>query len=69
VLVPDRTAVRERSQFGMDQPITESLMVPFAMVVNEKFSYCPPQGRLTEQNHAIQTRFLNRADKAFGIRI
>jgi hypothetical protein len=50
-----------------DQPIAQTLMIPFVMVVNNKFLDGPSQGPLAEQNEPLQAGFLDGSDKAFGI--
>jgi len=52
-----------------DQPIAQTLMIPFVMVVNNKFLDGPSQGSLAEQNEPLQAGFLDGSDKALGVGI
>ena len=44
-------------------------MIPFVMVVNNKFLDGPSQGPLAEQNEPLQAGFLHGSDNAFGMGI
>jgi hypothetical protein len=44
----------------LDEPILESLMIPFAMVVINKFSESPSEMALTEGHHPIEALVFDR---------
>jgi hypothetical protein len=52
-----------------NQPIAQALMIPFVMVVNNKFLDGPSQGPLAEQNEPLQASFLDGSDKPLGVGI
>ena len=55
--------------FVHDQPIAKPLMVPLAMVVRHEFADGLPQRAFSEQNHPVQTRFLDGSNEAFRVRV
>ena len=54
---------------GYDQPVTETLVVSFQMIMPHKFGNPFAQRILAEPDHAIQAGFLDAADESFGIGI
>src|SRR5499427_802583 len=52
-----------------DQCIVQTLVVALAMVMRHEFSSRFPDGALTEQDHPLQTRFLDRPYKPFRVRV
>jgi hypothetical protein len=55
----------------LDEPILESLMIPFAMVVINKFFQSSPEMALTEGHHPIEALVFDRPHEPFsvGVRI
>ncbi|HEY6270827.1 MAG TPA: hypothetical protein VIX19_02410, partial [Terriglobales bacterium] len=58
----DRSAALSASRLHDDQAIAQALVVPFVMVVLAKLMKGPSQGAFTEQNEALQARFLKGSD-------
>jgi hypothetical protein len=65
----DRSGALSASRLHDDQAIAQALVVPFVMVVFHKLMKGLSQGAFTEQNEALQARFLNRSDKPVGVGI
>ena len=56
-------------RLGTDQRIVQPLVVALAMVMRHEFSSRFPHRALTEQDHPLQTRFLDRPYKPFRVRV
>ena len=52
-----------------DPRIVQSLIIPFAMILGDKFRDSSSMMALTERNYAFQTSLLDRADEPFGISV
>ena len=59
--------VRWSERFRRNQPIVESLVIPFAVVVSHELTERPAQVGLAEEHEAVQAFFLNRSDEAFRV--
>jgi hypothetical protein len=42
-------------------------MIPFTMIVMNKFTQRPPKVTLADGNDSIETLLFNRSDKPFGV--
>src|SRR6516164_11008083 len=56
-------------RLGTDPCIVQTLVVALAMVMRHEFSSRFPHRPLAEQDHPLQTRFLDRAYKPFSMRV
>ena len=56
-------------RLGTDQCIVQTLVVALAMVMRHEFSSRFPHRALAEQDHPLQTRFLDRPYKPFRVRV
>ena len=65
----DGAAVRCKAWVGCNQPVSESLVVPFPMVMSQKLMHRFPQRALAEQDQTLYARLLDAADKAFCVGI
>ena len=54
-------------RLALDQFVVQSLMIPLAMVVRDKFRDSPSMMALTTGNQAVQTFLFDRADEPFGV--
>ena len=52
-----------------DQPVVESLVIPFKMIVLDKLRDRASEVPLPQRNHSIETLFLDRTHESFGVRI
>jgi hypothetical protein len=52
-----------------NQPISQPLMIPFAMVVRHESWDRPPEMALTDWHHPIEALFFDRPHKTFGVGI
>jgi hypothetical protein len=50
---PDGAAARCKAWVGFNQPVSESLVVPFPMVMSQKLMYRFPQRPLAEQDQTL----------------
>jgi len=50
-----------------NQPVAETLVVSLAMIMRDKLTNPCPQGALAEEDHALQTGFLDAAHKPLGV--
>ena len=51
---------------GLDQPIGQALMIPFAMVVSHELLDGTTQTGLAEENHPLQALRLDRSHESLG---
>ena len=52
-----------------DQPIVESLVIPFVLIVLDELSDRAPKVALSQRNHSVETFFFDRPNEPFGIGI
>ena len=66
---PTHTAGRVGRGRPRDQPIVESLVIPFEMIVRDKLDDRASEVLLPQRNHAIQAFLLDRPHESLGVRI
>jgi hypothetical protein len=66
-LVPTHSTDAPFRRLAVNQFVVQSLMIPLAMVVGDKFRDRPSMVALAEQNQAVQTFLFDQADEPFGI--
>ena len=54
-------------RLAVNEFVVQSLMIPLAMVVGDKFRDSPSMMALTTGNQAVQTFLFDRADEPFGV--
>lgn len=54
-------------RLALDQFVVQSLMIPLAMIVSDKFPDSPPVMVLAKRDHAVQTFLFDRSDEPFGV--
>ena len=64
---PDGPSASDAWLFRHDQPVAKPLVVPLKMIMRDKFVNRLAQRAFTEQDHSLQTRFLNRPYEAFRV--
>jgi hypothetical protein len=52
-----------------NQLVAETLMIPFAVVVRDKFRDCVPEMTLPQRNHPVETLLFDRSNEPLGVRI
>ena len=52
-----------------DQPIAESLVIPFAVVMLDEFRHGSPEMLLADRNQPIEAFFFDRSHEPFGVRV
>ena len=52
-----------------DQPVVESLVIPFQMLMRDKLRDRASEVPLPQRNHSIETFFLDRPNESLGVRI
>ena len=52
---------------AVNQFVVQSLMIPLAMIMGDKFRDSPSMMALAERNQAVQTFLFDRADEPFGV--
>jgi len=52
-----------------NQLVVETLVIPFAMVVRDKFGNRAPEMTLPYGNHPLETFLFDRSDEPLGVRI
>jgi len=55
---PDGAAARCKTWVGCNQPVSESLVVPFSMVMSQKLMHRFPQRALAEQDQTLYAGLL-----------
>jgi hypothetical protein len=66
---PEGAAACCKAWVGCNQPVSESLVVPFPMVMSQKLMHGFPQRALAEQDQTLYAGLLDGADKAFCVGI
>ena len=52
-----------------NEPIAQSLVIPFVMIVLDELRDDAPEVSLPDRNDPVETFFLNRADESLGVGI
>ena len=68
---PNAPSANDVRLFRRDQPVAKPLAVPLKMIMRDKFMNRLAQRAFPEQDHSLQTGFLNRPYEAFrmGVQI
>ena len=68
---PDGPSASDAWLFRHDQPVAKPLVVPLKMIMRDKFVNRLAQRAFPEQDHSLQTGFLDRPYEAFraGVQI
>src|SRR5262249_48876956 len=64
---PDLAGTSQVRRIGHDEPVAESLVMAFSVIMNRKFLDTFSQRILTEEDHSAEARFLYGPNKSLGI--
>jgi hypothetical protein len=65
----DRSVAMCETAIRNNEQITDALMVPLAMIVDNELPNGLPQRAFSEQNHPLQAGFFDTAHEAFGVAV
>ena len=61
------TCIRGEDWYGVNDPMVQSLVIAFAMIVRREILNSCSQGAFSEQNEPVQTAFLSTAHESLGV--